>query len=115
MAWGMYVCKRHYALLNDELRRLIRSSTDAERVEGKPLHIKVVEFFDSLPKGEHRVVRCKYGCGTDVIWMDRAGGGVVLVEAESVEAKDRWFNAGKHTRHRCQKVARPPLEVRGAA
>ena len=111
----MYVCRRHYALLNNQLRREIRSATDAERVEGKPLHTKVVEYFLALPKGEHRVVRCKYGCGTDVIWMDRSGGGVVLVEAESVEAKDRCFNAGKHQRHRCRKVAAGSVPVRGAA
>ena len=114
MPWGMYLCKRHYALLNDELRRLIRAATDVEKVEGKPLHQQVVAYFLALPKGEHRVFRCKYGCGTDVIWMPRAGSTTpILVDAEQVEARDRCFNRGKHRRHRCGLTS--PRDVRGAA
>lgn len=106
-----YLCRRHYAL-----RRLIKSATDAEKVEGKPLHRKVVEFLLSLPKGEHRVFRCKYGCGTEVVWMDRAGSSrPMLVEADSVDAKDRYFNPGKHERHRCQTTRDLGIGVRGAA
>jgi len=99
MARFRMCCKRHYALLSDDIRDRLRGAAKAGLSAFGSLRLEAIEHFRSRMIGDHDIVKCRRpDCTADIVWLDGRNSGVP-VDPEHVKADDTAYDPKRHRRH----------------
>lgn len=101
---GDVVCSRHWRDLPKDLQQQVNAATSVEKELGRPLHQKVLRYFQSRMIGKHEVFKCRgRRCNADIVMLKgRQKDGrpfKAVVNAETVEPDDVLFDRDKHVTH----------------
>lgn len=98
MPHGRSCCRRHFAVLDPDLRTRLMAARDFEAK--RYIEDEIHEWFAGRMVAGFEITPCRTkGCDVDVAWMPTRGGRTVAVVAETIEDDDEMYEHGKHQVH----------------
>lgn len=93
-------CGRHWAHLDDDLRRRLSRTSSKDPSTRGALLAECREYFENRMLGDHEIVTCRGAdCAQDIVWMQTSRGKTIPVNIDEVSGLDDVFDPKRHIAH----------------